>query len=350
MNAEMPTRLSWLRQQLFATPAQGLLSLMLLAALLWALYGLFDWALLRAVWQADADACQQPGSGACWGMLREQYRVILFGRYPFEQHWRPLLAMLLFIGLLLTSARPRCWRPALLWAWLAGLGISGWLLHGGWGLMPVDSGEWGGLPLSVLLAASCFAGALPLGCLLALGRQSSSPLIRWLCTAYIELLRSLPLVSVLFMAAFLLPLLLPQGWSLATLARVWLGLTLFAAAYLAEAVRGGLQTVEIDQTDAALSLGASFWQIQLRVILPQALRVALPALINSAISLFKETSLITVVSLYELTGALNLALSGSAQWRPFFLEGYLFIGLIYWLGCFSLSRYSQWLERQWQTA
>lgn len=348
MNLVSPTRSSWLRKQLFATPAQGLLSLLLLGALGWGLLALADWALLRAVWRPDAGACQQAGSGACWGMLAEHYRVILFGRYPFEQHWRSLLALLLFGSLMLASAWPRCWRRELFWAWLIGLGLCGWLLRGGWGLPLVDSREWGGLPLSLLLAGSCFAAALPLGCLLALGRQSDSAALRWLCSGYIELVRSLPLVAVLFMASFLLPLLLPQGWSLATLARVWLGLTLFAAAYLAEAVRGGLQTVEIDQTDAALSLGAGFWQIQLRVVLPQALQVALPALINSAISLFKETSLITVVSLYELTGALNLALSGSAQWRPFFLEGYLFIGLIYWLLCFGLSHYSRWLERRWQ--
>lgn len=344
----MSRQTQWLRQQLFATPWQALLSLCLLAALLPLLWGLLDWALLRAVWHASPDACKAERAGACWGMLAEQYRVILFGRYPYAEQWRALLATVLLVGLVILSARPHCWRSWLLPLWLAGLSLAGWLLHGGFGLPLVESDLWGGLPLSILLASSCFACALPLGALLAFGRRATSPFWRYVCGGYVELLRSLPLLSILFMATFLLPLLLPGGWSLATLTRVWLGISLFAAAYLAEAIRGGLQAVDIDQLDAGRTLGASDWQIRWRILLPQALQIALPSLVNSAISLFKETSLITVVSLYELTGALNLALSGSAHWRPFFLEGYIFIGLIYWLICFSLSRYSQSLERQWQ--
>ena len=177
-------------------------------------------------------------------------------------------------------------------------------------------------------------------------RALNLPGVKSLCVVYIELVRGVPLISVLFMASFMFPLFMPQGTQVDVLLRVFVGITLFAAAYLAEVVRGGLQAIPKGQVEAAASLGLSYWQTQRKIVLPQALKLVVPSIMNSFISTYKDTSLVTIVSLYELTGSLTLALGGDAAWRQFYLEGYLFVGAIYWLGCFAMSRYSQWIERR----
>jgi len=218
------------------------------------------------------------------------------------------------------------------------------LLHGGvLGLSRVESGSWGGLPLTVVLTVVAMAASLPLGILLALGRRSRLPLLRAVATLYIELVRGVPLITVLFVASFLFPLLLPGGLRLDALGRVALGMTLFQAAYMAEVVRAGLQALPRGQGEAAAALGLSTWQTQRRVILPQALLLVIPNFVNSLLSTFLDTSLVTVVSIYDLTGALRLAL-GDPLWRNFFLEGYLFVAAIYFTCCLAMSRYSRWLE------
>jgi general L-amino acid transport system permease protein len=186
--------------------------------------------------------------------------------------------------------------------------------------------------------------AFPLAILVALGRLSRLPLLRTLCAAYVELVRGVPLISVLFLASFLFPIILPQGLSIDVLLRVQAGIVLFAAAYLSETIRGGLLAIPAGQHDAAAALGLGRWQAMRWIILPQALRAVIPSMMNSAVSVFKDTSLVTVVSLYELTGSLSLALAGDPEWRSFQLEGYLFIGLIYWIGCHAMSRFSRGLE------
>ena len=298
--------------------------------------GVFEWSILRADWQPDAERCRALlGTGACWGVIVEKYPLILFGRYPFDQHWRPALACgLLLAALWLAGSGRLRVRPALAL-------LSAALL----GFLAMLQGQRQAAPE---LAIGGMAGALPLGILLALGRRSKLPLLRSCCAFYIELVRGVPLISVLFVAAFLFPLFLPDRAGGSALWRVLPAIVGFAAAYLAEVVRGGLQSVPAGQGDAAAALGLSRWQCLRHVILPQALRAALPALVNTFIGLFKDVSLVTVVSLYELTGALTLALSGDAQWRAFYLEGYLFIGLIYWLGCLALSNFGRRLERRLQ--
>ena len=340
-----------LKSGLFATPGSALATLLLMGLLLWFGVRLVDWALLQAVFRPDSDACRAVGhGGACWGVVTEKYRAILFGRYPFEQQWRPLVATLLVVLLLVGSChralQPRAGRTLAL-AWGVGLPLAFLLMKGGVaGLTPVDSARWGGLPLTLLLSLVGVGCALPLGLLLALGRRSRLPTLRLLCGVYVEVVRGVPLVPVLFLASFLFPLFLPPGFTLDVLLRVLLGLTLFASAFLAEILRGGLQAMPRGQVEAAEALGLPGWQIQRWVVLPQVLRATLPSLMNSFISTIKETSLVTVVSLYELTGSLSLALSGDANWRMFYLEGYLFIGLVYWTGCHALSRYSRHLERR----
>jgi general L-amino acid transport system permease protein len=214
------------------------------------------------------------------------------------------------------------------------------------GLSKVETDRWGGLPLTLLLATLSIALAFPLALLVALGRRSSLPAIRSISTVYVELVRGVPLVSVLFMASFMFPLFMPQGITIDVLVRVLAGITLFAAAYMAEVIRGGLQAIPTGQVEAAATLGLSYWQTQRLVVLPQALAMVVPGLMNNFIAIFKDTSLVTVVSLYELTGSLGLALNSDADWRPFKIEGYLFIALIYFIFCFSMSRYSLWVEKQ----
>jgi general L-amino acid transport system permease protein len=324
------------------TPA----NLILGAILLWAGWHLFDWAVLNAVFRPDAAACHAlEGSGACWGVVAEKYRVILFGRYPLDEQWRPLLATLLMLGLLGISTLQR-FRNRRLWlVWSIGLALFIFLLKGGlFGLENVDTPRWGGLPLTLILTVFGLAGAFPLAVLLALGRNGRLPVVRTLCTVFIELVRGVPMVAVLFMAAFLFPLFMPRGWEFPSLLRVLVAIILFAGAYMAEVIRGGLLAVPKGQAEAAQALGLSYWQVQLTVILPQALRNVLPALMNSAIALFKDTSLVIIVGLFELTGALGLAVDGDPKWRAFALDGYLFIALIYWIGCFTTSRYSRSLE------
>lgn len=321
-------------------------NLLIAVLLLWAGWHLLDWAVLQAVFRADVAACHAlQGSGACWGVVTEKFRVILFGRYPLDQQWRPLLAMLLMLGLLFASATLRCRRKYLLSAWGAGLLLVLLLLKGGvLGLDNVDTPRWGGLPLTLLLTLFGLGGAFPLAVLLALGRNGRLPAVRALCTTFIEIVRGIPLVAVLFMAAFMFPLFMPKGWEFPALLRVLVGIILFAAAYMAEVIRGGLLAIPRGQHEAAQALGLGYWQVQMTVVLPQTLRNVLPSLMNSAIALFKDTSLVIIVGLFELTGALGLAVDGDPQWRAFALDGYLFIAFIYWLGCFVLSRYGRSLE------
>lgn len=323
-------------------------NVILVVLLLWAGWQLFDWAVLSAVFRPDAVACHAlQGSGACWGVVAEKYRVILFGRYPVDQQWRPLLATLLMLGLLAVSATPRFQNRRLWGIWAFGLLLFLLLMKGGlFGLVNVDTPRWGGFPLTLILSVFGLAGAFPLAVLLALGRNGRLPAVRSLCSVYIELVRGVPLVAVLFMAAFLFPLFMPKGWEFPALLRVLIAIMLFAGAYLAEVIRGGLLAVPKGQAEAAQALGLSYWQVQLDVVLPQALRNVLPSLMNSAIALFKDTSLVIIVGLFELTGALGLAVDGDPKWRAFALDGYLFIALIYWIGCFTMSRYSRSIERR----
>jgi general L-amino acid transport system permease protein len=300
------------------------------------------------VFAPSAEACQAArGTGACWGVVSEKYRVILLGRYPFEEHWRPVVATSLMLGGLVLSCMRAFWKPWLVLMWIAILAVFFVLMSGGvMGLSNVRTDLWGGLPLTIMLATLSIFMAFPLAIAVALGRRSELPAIRAVCITYIELVRGVPLISVLFMASFMFPLFMPQGMSIDVLVRVVIGITLFAAAYMAEIVRGGLQAIPKGQLEAADTLGLSYWQTQRKIVLPQALAMVVPSMMNNFISIFKDTSLVTIVSLYELTGALSLALNSDVEWRPFKIEAYFFITLVYFLFCFAMSRYSLWVEKQ----
>ena len=338
----------WIRANLLGSVASMIVTVVVAGLVLWAAVRLVDWGLLRAVFAPDANTCQAArGIGACWGVVAEKYRLILFGRYPFDQQWRPLIATLVLVTLLVVSCTRRFWRPWLVPLWVAVIALFFILMSGGlFGLTKVSTDQWGGLPLTIMLATFGIVMAYPLAILVALGRRSNLPAIRSLCVIYVELIRGVPLISVLFMASFMFPLFMPVGKSPDVLVRVLVGITLFSAAYLAEVVRGGLQAIPKGQVEAAQSLGMSYWQTQRKIVLPQALAMVVPGIMNSFIAIFKDTSLVTIVSLYELTGALSLALNSDAEWRPFKIEGYLFITLVYFTFCFSMSRYSLWIEHQ----
>lgn len=320
------------------------LTFILLAALAAAALPFLQWALLDAVWRADAAACRA-AHGACWGFIVEKHRFILFGTYPYDEQWRPAVATLVLLALWVISALRIFWRPALILVWIGGLCVIGTLMWGGVpGLPYVENERWGGLILTLLLTTFGLAAAFPLAIVLALGRRSGLPAIRAISVAYIELVRGVPLISLLFMASVMLPLFLPQGVSIDKLLRAQIALVLFAAAYLAEVVRGGLQAIPQGQYDAANALGLSYPGSTLYIILPQALRIAVPALVNTFIGFFKDTSLVLVIGLFDLLSTIKLGLTEPA-WSGFGVEAYLFAALVYFAFCFSFSRYSRRFER-----
>jgi general L-amino acid transport system permease protein len=340
--------LRWLRANVFSGVPSTLATLLILY-LGWKLMLPFiDWAFTDAVWSAaDSKVCRElRGQGACWAFAAEKHRFILFGTYPYDQHWRPALAIAVLIVLYAVSALRIMWRPRLALIWLVGLGLIGVLMWGGlFGLSYVENERWGGLMLTLMLSTFGIAFAFPLSILLALGRRSELPVIRLFCIAYIELIRGVPLISLLFMASVMLPLFLPSGIDIDKLLRAQIAMILFAAAYLAEVVRGGLQALHHGQDEAAKALGLSYWERTRLVILPQALRIAIPPLVNTFIGFFKDTSLVMIIGLFDLLTTIKISLTEPA-WTGFGVEAYLFASLVYFLFCYAMSQYSQRLERE----
>jgi general L-amino acid transport system permease protein len=337
----------WLRRNLFGDWKSTLTTLVLLLLAVKFLPQFANWSLFHAVFQPNLDQCSAArGEGACWGAVSAKYRLIILGRYPYEEQWRPVVATLLLLGLLVLSCIRHFWKSWLIAVWIIVIPFFFWLMGGGYGLSRVPTDQWGGLPLTIMLATFGIVLAFPLAVVVALGRRSHLTAIRSVCAIYVELVRGVPLISVLFMASFMFPLFMPHGATPDVLLRVLVGITLFAAAYLAETVRGGLQALPKGQVEAAQSLGLTYWQTQRKIVLPQALAIVLPGIMNNFIAIFKDTSLVTIVSLYELTGSMGLALNSDPDWRPYKIEGYLFIALIYFVFCFSMSRYSLWVEKR----
>ena len=337
----------WLRANLFSTPLNAALTILIVWFALMTLPALFDWLFFDAVFSApDRRACRAAGSGACWAFIAEKHRFILFGLYPYEEQWRPLIVVALFVALILVSCNRRFWTRWLVPVWLVGLTAIGVLMWGGlFGLRYVSTERWGGLPLTLMLAVFGMAIGFPVAILLALGRRSTMPAIRVLCIIYIELIRGVPFVSLLFMASVMLPLLLPEGTNIDKLLRAQIAVVMYASAYLAEVVRGGLQAIPRGQYEAAEALGLSYWRRMGFVILPQALRTVIPPLVNTLITVFKDTSLVVIIGLYDLTNAAKASFVDPA-WRGSSIEAYVFIAAIYFLFCSFISQYSQGLEKR----
>jgi general L-amino acid transport system permease protein len=337
---------AWLRANLFNTWYNSLLSIVILAVLFFTVPPALDWLIFSAVWHAAPASECRAADGACWAFIHEKGRLILFGLYPFNEQWRPLAAVIIFLAMIFMSLNRAFWKAWLALVWLAGLTAVGILMWGGvFGLTYVSNARWGGLPLTLFLATFGLIFAFPLGILLALGRRSNLPAIRILSVIYIELIRGVPLITILFMSSVLFPLFLPTGITIDKLLRAQIALILFAAAYLAEVVRGGLQAIPKGQYEAADSLGLGYWQKTRLIILPQALRISIPPLVNTFIGFFKDTSLVIIIGLFDLLGSAKAALT-DAEWRGFYLESYLFVSIIYFAFCYFMSSYSQGLERR----
>jgi general L-amino acid transport system permease protein len=340
-----------LRIALFGDWATAALTCVVVLIAAWWGGAFLKWSVLNAVFAGGADAlgrCRAAeGVGACWPVIAEKWRLILFGLYPFDAQWRPAVACVLIVLVLGLSAIPKFWHRSLAAVWLAAGMAVGVLMWGGVAGLPfVASDGWGGLPVTLLLAAVGLASGFPIGVLLALARRSRKyPSLRAFAVAYIELVRAIPLLAVLFMASVMFPLFLPQDVTVSKLLRVQVAISLFAAAYIAEVIRGGLQAIPGGQGEAADAIGLSYWKKMAFIILPQALRTSIPGLVNTFISFFKATSIVVIVGIFDVMTATKRAIADPA-WQGFGLELYLFVGALYFIFCFSMSRYSRWLEKR----
>ena len=335
----------WLHANLFNNAYNTVLTLLCLTALVMAVPGIARWAVLDAVWtSADGDKCRK-ALGACWAVVGEKYRLILFGTFPYDEHWRGWLVIVITIALAIISGFRRFWSWYLFLAWIAVTVMVFVLMLGGvFGLRPIRTNEWGGLPLTLLLFVGTVVGGFPLSIVLALGRRSRLPVLQALSIGVIEITRGVPLVAVLFIASVMLPLFLPEGLTIDKLLRAQIGMIVFFAAYAAEVVRGGLQAIPRGQYDAADAIGLSYWQSTRRIVLPQALRIVIPALMNDIIRAFKNTTFVSIIGLFDLLGATKAALE-DPRWIRFAPEAYLFVFAVYFVFCLSMSKYSESVER-----
>jgi len=342
----------WLQRTLFSDWRQGILTVLVLWGLSQIVPAMVDWALLDAVWFGTSDDCRA-GTGACWAFIGARWDQFIYGFYPEEFRWRVDLAFLLLVLLIGALFLPR--TPNKVWL-ITGIAVffpvaTFFLLYGGiLGLETVPTSRWGGFMLTLVVAITGMAGSLPLGILLALGRRSKMPAIRIFCVTFIELFRAVPLITVLFMASVMLPLFLPSGVSLDKLLRALLGVAIFNAALMAEVVRGGLQAIPKGQYEAATASGMGYWKLMIFIILPQALRLVIPGLINTYVAIIKDTTLVLIIGLFDLLGIVQAGISDS-NWLSANVTrtGYVFAGLGFWMLCFGLSRYSMYLERRLDT-
>lgn len=341
--------IGWLKSNLFNGWLNSTLTIVVGYILYLTIPPLIDWAFLNSLWFSTSQECSD-STGACWSVVTSNIRFILFGFYPHELQWRPLLAVVILIALLIYSQNRSHWKKSLFYGWMLGLFTMGLLLKGGlFGLESVDTDNWGGLPLTLLLSVFGLAAAYPVGVVLALGRQSEMPIIKSFCVVYIELIRGVPLISLLFMSSVVFPLFLPEGMVVNKILRAQVAIILFTAAYVAEVVRGGLQGVDRGHYEAAEALGLNYFQTMRLVILPQALKIVIPPTVSVLISAFKDTSLVVIIALYDLLKTTQTTLT-DPKWMGYSSEAYIFVALIYFVCCFFMSNYSRRLEKELDTS
>lgn len=336
----------WIHQNLFNGALNTILTVAAFLALVAVVPSLIEWALLDAVWVAAGPQDCLGSTGACWAVIVEKHRFMFFGQYPYDEQWRPALAIIIYLAAMGLSFWRRCWSPSVFAPlWSATIAVFVALVLGGFGgLSFVETDKLGGIPLTVIVFTWTIATGLPIGIVLALGRRSRLPLIRSVSVVVIEAIRGVPLVTVLFCAAVVFPLFLPAGWSVDKLGRVLVAMSIFAGCYFAEIVRGGLQAIPKGQYEAAQSLGLPYWPTTRKIVLPQALRIVIPGLMNQIISIFKNSTYVIVIGLFDLLNTTSIALS-DPLWIRFYREGYLFVALAYFSGAYGLSRFSLHLER-----
>lgn len=342
--------IGWLRRNLFSSPLNSLLTLLALYLLYISLPPVIQWAFIDANWVGEnRQDCSK--DGACWVFIGVRLNQFIYGFYPDAEQWRVNTAFLLLAGLLTPLSLQRVRRKTLLALLMVfGYPLIAWgLFYGGiFGLPLVQTHQWGGLMLTLVIAFVGIVLALPIGILLALGRRSQMPVIKAFCITFIELWRGVPLITVLFMASVMLPLFFPEGVSLDKLLRALVGIVLFQSAYMAEVVRGGLQAIPKGQFEAAEALGLSYWKSMRLIVLPQALKLVIPGIVNTFIALFKDTTLVLIIGLFDLLAIVQQAFA-DPKWLGYSVEGYVFVGFIFWVFCFGMSRYSLALEKQLHT-
>jgi general L-amino acid transport system permease protein len=339
----------WLKTNLFSSWGNTLLTLAGIYVLYEIVPPFFEWAVVHA--DLSGDTYQDCTSGgACWAMVRVRIDQFIYGFFPHDQRWRINLGFFLLFATLIPLLIERVPGKKYLAIFVFGVYpfIAFVLFSGGLGLETVETSQWGGLMLTLVLAMVTIVVALPLGVLFALGRRSEMPILRMLCIGFIELWRGVPLITVLFMGSVMLPLFLPPGTNFDKVLRTLIVMAVFAAAYMAEVVRGGLQAIPKGQYEAARAMGLGYWQMMFLIVLPQALKIVIPGIVNTFIALFKDTTLVLVIGLLDFLSIIQSATTHK-NWLGTATEGYVFAAAVYWIFCFSMSRYSIRLERRLDT-
>lgn len=342
---------AWMRENLFSSITNTILTLLGVALILWLLPPVFNWAIFEAVISGTTKEACAGAEGACWTFVKVRFDQFMYGFYPEEERWRiniaAIISAVLIVWLVIEQTPHKKWVG--IFALLPFPVICFFLFKGGYfGLVSVDTADWGGFFLSVVVSMTGILTSLPLGVLLALGRRSEMPVIRLLSTIFIEVIRGVPLISLLFMASNMLPLFAPEGVSFDKLLRALVVVALFASAYMAEVVRGGLQAIPKGQYEAASALGLGYWKSTIFITMPQALKLVIPGIVNTFIGLFKDTTLVSIIGLLDLLGIVNASLRDKF-WQGFDKEGYVFIAIVFWIFCFGMSRYSIYLENKLDT-
>jgi general L-amino acid transport system permease protein len=353
-----PTRASglvlWLRKNLFGSPFDTVLTIVVALFLIWAVPQMYEWLIAKAIFSDPehklGEVCRIENVGACWAFVWDRFDFFLYAFYPQAEYWRINLAFLivaLIIVPMLWPDLPFKFINILLFLFVAPT-VFYILIRGGiFGLPLVPTEKWGGLTVTLIVSIVGITGSIPLGILLALGRQSKLPIIKTACILFIELWRAVPLITVLFMASVMLPLFLPQGTSIDKLLRALVGVTLFESAYLAEVVRGGLQALPRGQYEAADALGLNYWRRTIFIILPQALKHVIPGIVGNFISLFKDTSLVAIVGIFDLLNSIQNTTNGQDWKSPTTAQtGYITAAFLFWIFCFAMSRYARYWERR----
>lgn len=334
----------WIRENLFSDITSTVLTLLSFALLYIIIPPLLNWLVIDATWSGTKE--QITGDGARWIFIYEKFNQFIYGFYPEDQYWRPnLILVLFFVAIFAFKKVPTIGKFIIIGGFPV---ISFILLYGGLGLEIIPTTKWGGLLLTIVVASVGIVASFPVGILFALGRQSKMPIIKTISVMYIEFIRGVPLITILFMSSVILPLFFPEGMDFDKLLRALIGITLFQAAYIAEVIRGGLQAIPKGQYEAADSMALSYWQSMGLIILPQALKISIPNIVGSFIALFKDTTLVLIIGLFDVLAMVTLTTT-DPNWLGFETEGYVFVTFVYWIICFSMSRYAKSIEDRFNT-
>ena len=346
--------IGWMRASLFAGPLNTILTILTVLLIIWIVPPIIEFLFLDAVWSgADREAClptaERPEVGACWAFVRDRFAYFIYGSYPIPERWRvDIFFIMLAIGIvwLLWLEAPRRDLGALYF--FVVVPIVSYILLTGWpaiGLRNVDTSLWGGVLVTIVVSWVGIVFSLPIGILLALGRRSTMPAVKLLSVIFIEFVRGVPLITVLFMASVMLPLFVPEAWSPDKLLRALIGIAMFASAYTAEVVRAGLQAIPKGQYEGAMAVGLGYWQMMYLIILPQALKITIPNIVNTYIGLFKDTTLVVIVGIFDFLRTVEVSRIDPKWAAPTTsATGYAFAAIFYFIFCYAMSRYAKGVE------